>query len=124
MAPTYTSSSLRTVEGSARDEWGRGMLTIAEAAEVGPELAELRTTLIGLRIARLKTLLERGRLRGELREDLDLDNMTSLLVGPFLFRRLVLSAPATAAEVAQIIDTVLDGAKVGKRPRRVASNTS
>jgi AcrR family transcriptional regulator len=107
-------------QGSEEDRWSRSLLTIAEASESDPTVAQLRSELVAQKLAKLKILLDRGRARGELRTDLDTQDVMSLLVGPLLFRRLVLAKPPTSGDVIRIIDAILDGtAAQGSRPSNV-----
>ena len=55
-----------------------------------PELhAIFRATLVDPRRAAMRTILERGVARGELRADLDLEILIDLLAAPFLYRLLI-----------------------------------
>jgi len=91
--------------GTARDEvlailreFGRNLTRPHGLAMIGtllaeetrhPELIELfRTRIVDRRRAIIRDALKRGRERGELRDDVDLEAVTSLLVGSFYGRHL------------------------------------
>ncbi len=62
---------------------------LTDAAE-DPELhAIFRATLVDPRRAAMRTIPERGVVRGELRPDLDLEIVIDLLAAPFLYRLLI-----------------------------------
>jgi hypothetical protein len=54
-------------------------------------------------------VLGRAAARGELRADLDHRLATSVVLGPFFFRRLVAREPTTEAQIEAIVDTILAG---------------
>jgi len=75
-----------------------------------PEFLEiLREVLIAKRRAVLLVVLERGRLRGELRPDADLDVMSDLLFGALWYRLLVQHAKLDGRFAKQLVGSVLDG---------------
>jgi len=69
-------------------------------------------TLISVEARRVETLsvLRRGRERGELRPDCDLDLLVDLLEGVVYYRLLWRSAPLDEASVEGAIDSILRGA--------------
>jgi hypothetical protein len=52
-------------------------------------------------------MLERGRQRGELAGDADLDVLIDVILGPFAYRRLLSHAPIDAALVERVLAVVL-----------------
>jgi len=54
-------------------------------------------------------VLERGRARGELRPDADLDVMSDLLFGALWYRLLVQHAKLDSRFAKQLVGSVLDG---------------
>src|SRR5262249_36904822 len=57
----------------------------------------------------VETLLRRGIERGELRPDVDPQLAASALMGPVVFRRLLLHEPPTMQRVSAFIDLILQG---------------
>jgi AcrR family transcriptional regulator len=72
--------------------------------------AALRSSLdeyISTRRVPLRKMLERGRQRGELAGDADLDVLIDVILGPFAYRRLLSHAPIDAALVERVLAVVL-----------------
>ena len=57
----------------------------------------------------VRQLLERGRERGQIRRDVDVDLAADLLHGAFVFRALDQARPLTEAFLDEVVDAVLDG---------------
>jgi AcrR family transcriptional regulator len=87
----------------------RIMVTLLDAAESDPELAELSTRFTAERRAVVKSILDAGVAAGELDPDLDTELGTVLLGGPLFYLRMMLREPADDRTLAEVIDTVLDG---------------
>ncbi|HEY3035325.1 MAG TPA: TetR-like C-terminal domain-containing protein, partial [Streptosporangiaceae bacterium] len=60
-------------------------------------------------LAQIETLLRRGIERGELRHDLDPQLAASALIGPIVFRRLLLHEAPTLQRVSAVIDLLMHG---------------
>jgi Tetracyclin repressor-like, C-terminal domain len=60
-------------------------------------------------LAQIQTLLGRGIERGELRHDLDPQLAASALIGPIVFRRLLLGEAPTLQRVSAVIDMLMYG---------------
>jgi AcrR family transcriptional regulator len=89
---------------------GPTMRGLMADAVYDPEFLEiLREVLIAKRRAVLLVVLERGRLRGELRPDADLDVMSDLLFGALWYRLLVQHAKLDGRFAKQLVGSVLDG---------------
>jgi AcrR family transcriptional regulator len=98
-------------------QWQRCMPALVQAAALHPELAEIITTLTARYLSQITTLLQRGCGRGELRRDISLDLTASALVGPFVFRQLLLRKTPTTAQVTAVLDMLLHGiSTVGEPP--------
>ena len=80
-----------------------------ERAEHHPELAAQHLAIVKLKTAPLIAVVERGRDRGEIRADVDLDLVPALFCGPLFFRRLMMRKTTDAAQVEVIVDSVLAG---------------
>ena len=82
---------------------------LVEAAARHPELAGVIARLAAQMLAEIGILLGRGIDRGELRHDLDLELAASALIGPIVFRRLLLHEPPTIERVSNVIDLLMHG---------------
>jgi AcrR family transcriptional regulator len=99
----------RRVRAARTPQWERCMPALVEAAARHPELAELIAQLTGQILAQIETLLGRGIQRGELRPDLDPQLTASAVIGPIVFRRLLLHEPPTLQRVSAVIDLLMQG---------------
>ena len=92
------------------------MPALVEAAACNPELAEMIATLTSQILGQIETLLRRGIGRGELRHDLDPQLAASALIGPIVFRRLLLHEAPAIDRVAALIDLLLQGFATSREP--------
>jgi AcrR family transcriptional regulator len=89
---------------------GPTMRGLMADAVYDPEFLEiLREVLIAKRRAVLYQVLERGRSRGELKPEADLDVMIDLLLGALWYRLLVQHAKLDSRFAKQLVAGVLDG---------------
>jgi AcrR family transcriptional regulator len=95
--------------------WERCMPALVESASHDPVLAKIVAALTMQTVEQLEILLKRGQDRGELRRDIRLDLVASLLIGPFVFRRLLLQKPPTNHDVATMVDLVLQGVSLSRQ---------
>jgi len=73
-----------------------------------PELAQaVRRQVLAPRRKSMRDALERARIRGEAREDLDFELVLDLLAGPFYFRTLFGHARANHRMTRDVVDYVL-----------------
>jgi AcrR family transcriptional regulator len=73
-----------------------------------PELARIyRERIVDKRLAEVKTVIDRGIARGDLRDDTDVRLVHELLVGPLFYRLLFSGAPLNTAHANQIVDAVM-----------------
>jgi AcrR family transcriptional regulator len=100
------------VRAARTTQWERCMPALVEAAAHHPELAEIVARLTGQILAQIETLLARGVERGELRQGLDLQLAASALIGPIVFRRLLLHEAPTLQGVAAVLDLLMQGIAV------------
>ncbi|MGH7858471.1 MAG: TetR/AcrR family transcriptional regulator [Candidatus Binatia bacterium] len=94
------------------DLWDRRLQSlpgIMEAARHDPDLAAVGAQLLNTTLASLRTVLERGRSRGEVRADRDLDAMTQVLLGAIFIHRGLFGQDSTERYVVEVVDTVLEG---------------
>jgi AcrR family transcriptional regulator len=102
----------RRVRAARTTQWERCIPALVEAAAHHPELAEVIARLTGQILAQIETLLARGVERGELRDGLDPQLAASVLIGPIVFRRLLLHEAPTLQRVADVIDLLMQGIAV------------
>ena len=89
---------------------GPTMRGLMADAVYDPEFLEiLREVLIAKRRAALHQVLERGRRRGELKPDADLDVVIDLLFGALWYRLLLQHAKLDSRFARQLVGSVLDG---------------
>jgi AcrR family transcriptional regulator len=99
----------RRVQAARTPQWERCMPALVEAAARHPELAAMIARLTSQVLAQIETLLGRGIERGELRHDLDPQLAASALIGPIVFRRLLLREAPTLQRVSSVIDLLMQG---------------
>ena len=102
----------RRVRAARTTQWERCMPALVEAAAYHPELATLIARLTTQILVQIETLLGRGIERGELRGDLDPQLAASALIGPIVFRRLLLHEAPTLRRVTAVIDLIMQGIAV------------
>jgi len=99
----------RRVHAARTPRWERCMPALVEASARHPELAEMVARLTAQALGQIETLLRRGIERGELRPGLDLQLAASALIGPVVFRRLLLHEAPSNERVSAFIDMTLQG---------------
>jgi AcrR family transcriptional regulator len=73
-----------------------------------PDLAETyRERMISVRLAEVRTIIERGIERGDLRPDTDIRVAHELLVGPLFYRLLFSGFPLNKRHAGQVVDAVM-----------------
>jgi AcrR family transcriptional regulator len=85
----------------------RLLAAFIDAAERDPALARLHADLTRRRREPLLLVLTRGRERGQLPVDLDLEVVTDLLAGPFFYRRFIAHQPITTELADQVVAHLL-----------------
>ncbi|MBV2153337.1 TetR/AcrR family transcriptional regulator [Kitasatospora sp. SUK 42] len=96
-------------EAAQRDTTASALRTLAREAARDPHLAELMRTFTSARREALRELLARGRDRGELAEDADLDLIVDQVYGVLWYRFLLGHAPLDAAVAERLADTLVAG---------------
>jgi AcrR family transcriptional regulator len=99
----------RRARGARSTQWERCIPALIDAAARHPELAATIATLTAAVLEQIATLLRRGVDRGELRDDLDPPLAASMLIGPIVFRRLLLQDAPNPPLAEAIIDSALRG---------------
>jgi AcrR family transcriptional regulator len=73
-----------------------------------PHLSRIyREKIVDVRLAEVKTVIDRGIARGDLRPDTDVRLAHELLVGPLFYRLLFSGAPLNVSHANQIVDAVM-----------------
>ena len=92
---------------------------MVEAADDPALFAVMHEVLVDPRRRLFKVVLQRAIDRGELREDIDLDDATDLLIGPLIYEILITGADLP--NVGKLAGRILDLALEGLAPRRSRS---
>ncbi|MBT8161812.1 MULTISPECIES: TetR/AcrR family transcriptional regulator [Arthrobacter] len=94
----------RTVELMSGTLLGRIMQGLVSEVAVDVELAgTYRATVVGKRVREVTALVERGVERGELRDGLDPELVTDLLLGPIYYRLFLSGEPLDEAFGRQLV---------------------
>ncbi|MET8099888.1 TetR/AcrR family transcriptional regulator, partial [Streptomyces sp. NPDC005236] len=96
-----------TFDAAQRAPWAPALRTLVREAAADPHLAELLRTYTGTRRALLHDVLDRGRARGELPADRDLDLMVDQVYGLFWYRFLLGHAPLDRTAAERLTDSLL-----------------
>lgn len=98
----------RTVELMQTSVMGGIMKGLVSEVAADPQLAEVyRGQVVTRRQADVTELVERGKARGELREDLDPETVTDLLLGPIYYRFFLSGSPMDAGFGGRLITTLM-----------------
>ena len=97
------------VSALAEPPAGKIVAGLVGAIQHDPALGEgFRREVVATRRQIMRDILERGRERGELRADVDLDLVVDMLHGPTFYRLLLSGAPLDRRFARQLADQVLD----------------
>lgn len=91
----------------SKEDTGRVLPSLIDAAERDPELAELHEEHVRERRAMFAGILQRAIDRGELPADVDVALLNDLLVGPFFYRRVLGRRAVETSQVEPVLDLVL-----------------
>jgi len=87
---------------------GRVMQGLVSDLATDPKLARaFRTRIVGVRMAELAQVIERGIERGDLRPDADLELAHELLFGPVYYRLLLSGSALDDGLAERVVDSVL-----------------
>ena len=116
--PTPNSGDLRAdlracfvevTEHALDDRKARIFASVLDAAQRDPEYARLHTQMTAESLQPLRTVLELAQLRGQLRGDLDLDDVCDLVIGPLITRVLVTRRPVDESFLNLLVETLVAG---------------
>ncbi|MBO1333892.1 TetR/AcrR family transcriptional regulator [Streptomyces sp. VRA16 Mangrove soil] len=96
-----------TFAGAQRSPVAPALRTLVREAAHDPHLADLMREFTGARRAALREVLERGRERGELPRDSDIDLMVDQVYGVFWYRFLLGHAPLGEVEAVRLADSLI-----------------
>jgi len=101
-----------------RQSEGRVFAGLVSAAQNDDSLSRtMIETILQPRVDACRERLERAQRQGQLRRDVDLEEVIELLYGPLYYRLLFRTQPVTTDQPAQIIDLAFTGLRP-KRSRR------
>lgn len=89
-------------------DWGRMLPVLVDAAGRNPEILELQRRMTTERRAAAMAIAHRGVADGQIRDDVDLDLISEMLVGPIFTRHLVTHQPITDQFLDDLMDFVFD----------------
>lgn len=98
----------------AGDVLPRLMATMIERAEHDPELADLRVQVSAMGNDQLRAVLQDAQAAGEIRDDVDADELCDRLAGPVAYVRFCRGRDMTDAAIERLVDTELAG--LDRRP--------
>ncbi|MEU9076869.1 TetR/AcrR family transcriptional regulator [Kitasatospora sp. NPDC048538] len=98
-----------TFDGAQRGPTAPALRTLVREAARDPHLADLMQSFTATRRTALRELLARGRERGELAEDTDLDLVVDQVYGVFWYRFLLGHAPLDGTVADRLTRSLLDG---------------
>jgi AcrR family transcriptional regulator len=88
---------------------GDMMLSVMDAGQRDPELGRLMRAQTDQKRRFATTVIERAVAHGDLRADVDVELMVTMLSGPLVYTKLVRRQRITEEFVAAVVDTVLAG---------------
>jgi AcrR family transcriptional regulator len=99
---TFVNRATKIIRGSG------GIQGLVSEIATNPDLARTyRERVVDLRLAEIKTVVDRGIERGDLRPDTDVRVVHELLVGPRYYRLLFSGAPLNRKHASQLVDAVM-----------------
>jgi AcrR family transcriptional regulator len=101
-------SAVRTLWRAFRGPLGHALAgLVADMAQDAALASTIRQRVLAPRRRSLREAVERARVRGELRIDLDVELLLDMLTGPFYFRTLFGHASMSQKNTGQIVDCIL-----------------
>lgn len=101
-------SAVRTLWHAFRGPLGHALAgLVADMAQDTALGSSIRQQVLGPRRRSMREAIERARVRGEVRNDLDMELLLDMLTGPFYFRTLFGHASMRRKDTEQIVDCVL-----------------
>lgn len=98
----FVNSATKIIRGSG------GIQGLVSEIATNPDLARTyRDRVVDLRLAEMKTVVDRGIERGDLRPDTDVRVAHELLVGPRYYRLLFSGAPLNSRHAEQLVEALM-----------------
>jgi AcrR family transcriptional regulator len=99
---TFVKTATRIIKA------GRIIPGLVSEIATKPHLSQAyRERIVDVRLSEVKTVIDRGIARGDLRPDTDVRVVHELLIGPLMYRLLFSGAPLTNAHANQVVDAVM-----------------
>jgi len=115
-------SAVRTLWRAFRGPLGHALAgLVADMAQDAALGSIIRQQVLGPRRRSMRDAIERARVRGEMRNDFDVELLLDMLTGPFYFRRLFGHASMKRKNTEQIVDCILRVIKPDNTPCYVAA---
>jgi AcrR family transcriptional regulator len=107
-------SAVRTLWRAFRGPLGHALAgLVADMAQDARLASSIRQRVLAPRRRSMREAVERARVRGEVRNDLDVELLLDMLTGPFYFRTLFGHASMSHKNTGQIVDCILRVTKPG-----------
>jgi AcrR family transcriptional regulator len=101
-------SAVRTLWRAFRGPLGHALAgLVADMAQDAALASVIRQRVLTPRRRSMREAVERARVRGEVRDDLDVELLLDMLTGPFYFRTLFGHASMSRKNTGQIVDCLL-----------------
>lgn len=101
-------SAVRTLWRAFRGPLGHALAgLVADMAQDAALASSIRQQVLTPRRRSMREAIERARVRGEVRNDLDVELLLDMLTGPFYFRTLFGHASMSRQNTEQIVDCML-----------------
>jgi AcrR family transcriptional regulator len=101
-------SAVRTLWRAFRGPLGHALAgLVADMAQDAALASSIRQQVLTPRRRSMREAIERARVRGEVRSDLDVELLLDMLTGPFYFRTLFGHASMSRENTGQIVDCML-----------------
>jgi len=101
-------SAVRTLWRAFRGPLGHALAgLVADMAQDAALASSIRQQVLTPRRRSMREAIERARVRGEVRNDLDVELLLDMLTGPFYFRTLFGHASMSRENTEQIVDCML-----------------
>ena len=120
-----TALTVSLAAGLRTARWATILPSIMDAAERDPELAKLHAQLHAEMTTGLRTVIERGKQRGEVPRNRGVTEMVALVIGPLFYRRWLSREPIDDGFVNLVLENAIGGNQFkvrsgGSQPRKNA----
>lgn len=116
IADDLTVVATGLAKGLASQPWSGLLPSLIEAAERDPGLAAMHARLAESRDSTVRSMVRRARERGQVRDDIDDDDIVGLVAGPLFYRRMIRHEEPSAADAERIAALVAELIRHPGRP--------